>query len=1292
MEDDAVTSLRGLSVRLAIVSALLFAGTGTAMAAPRPVGVSLLPKGVAAPLAKVALSPLPSLAGPNQSTTVAPPIPAASTAIPPGISPLPLLAQAQNKPTTTATPDPEDPQRFATPSPGQVVDEEDEESEEEKKRKREEAKKAKPECDSDAQCPDKTVCIKQSCQSVNRPLSAILYFHRKGPIGYRLVLPFYYSFWRPDRTTKVLFPLFADRKDDKEKTRDTWVFPTYQYKREPGMRAHRIWPIFFYQSYGDSGEKGKSVGLLPLFWVTRRTDAQTVVLPPLLFWHHHNVEEKRTDTGFLPLLLFVRKDPELSQAFFLALGFYRKTPDRTVGGFLPLVFHSKTAEKRHTMVLPLFYDGENYQTGTRTSTLFPLYLYHRGADKSRLLVTPLGGSYRNPEEESTTTVLLTPPTFHRDDPVRRFTTVLPPLAMWYRNKTTGAAWGYTGPFFFTRDEEGGSEGLLPLYLHFFSKRAQSDTHVFVPALAALHTSPTRKFGFLGPVYGWSSKTGSGGGLLPLISVARGDKPHVAILPPLFIYAADKEAGSSYVSVGPVFARVKTRGEDAGYTAGVFPLLWLHRRGQSSTQMLFPLLYHHRRPHEETLQLGPFYWYRKCPEYIGDKRAEVRAGLVPLLFWKRSPESSYTVLFPLLWQVRNPRGSALVIGPFFHTTEKRPEGEVKTTGLVPLFYASQGPKSTFAIAPLFAYHRTPESKTVWVGPYVETVRGLGTREQVINRAVLPLYFFHCSPGRRASVLFPLFADVKDKDTEFRQIALLYYGVKTPERTAHVLLPLFFHVRSPERTSTVLLPFFYSKNEKTGGVSAGLLPLFAFGKSKEATWATTPLGFFYKDEKATRAAALLFYADVRKDREDFGVFPLWFYSRRDTAHGLFILPFIYHSHDAARSRHLTVLGPLYFGRRGEATFGGFAPLFYGRNDGDGSYRFMALPLVYFSHRAGKAPEDWLITPLVGVNRNPVGFRFWIGPLYVRKQDPVTSAALFPLFYYTRDDKAHTSTSMLLPLWLQTRSPERSLTMATPLFWHERTLTRRITTFFPFVLDVHHLHSDRLTAVGPLVPLVVRLSDYAAKTTTWVFPPLLTYVKKRADGYHNAVVFPLVWHFGGKDRSTTVLFPLFYHVRRPASQFTALLPFFAYRRDEQGTKTLFLPPLLTWVRNYEDGSRDRVVFPFVWHFKRPKQTTTVFFPIGAHWANEKGHYTLVLNSYYYKGTGERAGAYRFEFWPLFHVGRPRAGDLEWSILSGLVGYSRDGIRRTLRLLWGVFIPLEPVGAQASWYGASWRMASDR
>lgn len=1280
MEDDAVASCRSQVSNLALAAFfLLFAHANTAHAVPPSSG----PSGAGPSFAKTSFSPLPLFgtrpapSGVHGGTQTSSPGPA-------------LLAQAQTRPPTNISPDSDDPQRFATPAPGQVLDDEDDEQDDEKKKKQKEREQAKPECDSDSQCPAQTLCVKQRCQSINRPVSALLYYHRKGPIGYRFIVPFYYSLWHPDRKTKVLFPFFADKKDEKEKTRNTWVFPTYQYHREPGMRAHRVWPLFFYHSYGEAGEKGKAVSIMPFFWVSNKTTSKTVLLPPFLFFYHHNDAEKRTHSGFLPLLFFLRKDPELTQAFFLVFGFYRKTPESSVGGFLPLVFHSKSAERKHTLVLPFFYDGENYQSNTRTLSVFPFLLYHRGADKSRLLVTPLGGMYRDPEKETTTTVLLVPPTFHRDDPLRRFTTVLPPLSMWYRNKTTGASWGYAGPAFFTRDQEGGSEGVFPAYLHFFSRRYRSDTHVLPPVLAVFHKSPSVRFGFVGPAYGWSSKTGSGGGVLPLVSVARGEKPHVAILPPLFIYAADRSAGTSHVSVGPLFVRVTTRGENAGYVAGVFPLFWLHKQGRSNTQALFPLFYRHRRPYQETIQLGPFYYYRRCPEFAQDQRAEVQAGLVPLLFWKRSPSRSYTVLFPLVWQIKTPQRSALVVGPFFHTTEKRKDGEVKTTGLVPLFYWSSGPQRTFAIAPLFAYHRTPESKTTWIGPYVETVRSLGQKEQTISRMVFPLFYHHCSQNRRATVLFPIFADVRDKDLTF-QMGLLYFGVRSPERKVHVFLPLFLHAQTANRTTTVLLPFFYSRNKQTSAVSTGFLPLFAFGRSKETTWATTPLGFFYRDQTATRAAALLFYADIRKERADFGVFPLWFYTRRATAHAVFVLPFFYHSNDSARSRHLTVLGPLFFGRRGPATFGGLAPLFYGRNDGDGSFRFWAAPLVYLSHRAGAAREDWVITPLFGVNKNSVGYRFWIGPLYARHQGPIASAALFPLFYFTRDSKARTQTSFLLPVFLHTRSPERSLTAITPLFWHERTLLRRISVFFPLFLDVHHLHSSRITAVGPVIPFVVRLSDQGAKTTTWVFPPLLTWVKKRADGFHSAVVFPVFWYSGGKERSTTVLFPLFWHLRRPATQFTMLAPFFAYYRNEQGTKTLFLPPLLTWARNYEDGSRDRVVFPFLWHFKRPKQTTTVFFPIGAHWSNDKGHYTLVLNSFYYKGRGAREGAYRFELWPLFHVGRPRVGDLEWSILSGLLGYSRDGLARTLRLFWGVFIPLEPVGAQTRWYGASWRMASE-
>ena len=105
----------------------------------------------------------------------------------------------------------------------------------------------------------------------------------------------------------------------------------------------------------------------------------------------------------------------------------------------------------------------------------------------------------------------------------------------------------------------------------------------------------------------------------------------------------------------------------------------------------------------------------------------------------------------------------------------------------------------------------------------------------------------------------------------------------------------------------------------------------------------------------------------------------------------------------------------------------------------------------------------------------------------------------------------------------------------------------------------------------------------------------------------------------------------------------------------------------------------------------TVSVFFPLGAHWRTERGHSTIVLNTYYHRGTGEYEGAWRFDFWPLLSFGRPRPQDLEWAVVYGLVGYSREGINRTLRLLWGIVIPLEPAGTRSAWYGATLRMASE-
>lgn len=1213
-----------------------------------------------------------------------------------GLPPLPLFAQAVTKPKEKEL----EPPPFATPAPGQVVDDEDETDEAEKKKKA--AKQKKIECDSDAACPDQTICVKSVCRSPQRPLSALLYYHQKGAIGYRVLAPFYFSFWRPQKQTRVLAPLFVDHKNDTAKTRDVWVFPTYQYRRQPGLVAHRFWPLIFYANYDSSDNKGKAFGIMPLFWASKRQQSSLVVLPPLLFFHHRDEAKGSSHTLFLPLLTYVGKQKQETLALFLGLGYYRRKDDKVWGGLFPLVWHQRSADHHSTLILPLFYEGENKTTGDRYATLLPLFFYHRAGGKSRLIVTPLGGSYRNNETRESTTLTLLPLLLHRDDPVRRYTAI-PPLAMWWRNKETGRTWGYVGTFFYTRDDEGSSHGFLPLYLHVASRLGRSDTTIVFPLLAVLHRSPNVKFGFLGPLFGWShpKEGASGGGLLPLLSFARGPRPHLALLPPLLIYAGDRQAGSHYVSVGPVFYRWQTKGPQAGYDAGVFPLLWLSRHGASSRQMLLPLFYHHRVPGNERVVVGPVYWDRRCPSFIGDTRAGVKGGVAPILYWKRSPLQNYTIVFPLVWHVSTPNRTAVVVGPIFWSRQRLQSasgdaaGERTTFGLFPLFFSTRSPQSALVVGPLFGYRRTAERRTLVVGPFFETVGAPGRREQSITRAVLPLFFFHCSPGRRATVLFPLFMQIREEQTTFRSVALLYYGVQRPQSSTHVLFPLLFLSRGPQSSTTVFGPFFYHRDREKGRVAVGLLPLFGYGRSKTSVTLATPLGFYTHNYMTgrTRSGFVLFYADHSRERSDIGFFPLVFTTRRGTASAVFVTPFFYHSQDPAQHRSFTLLGPLYFGHKGKASYGGVAPLFYGRSDGEGSFSFMALPLLYASHRGGSQPQNWLLTLLFGFGTSPTGFRAYLGPglLYFRRDAEVHSAALWPLFYYSHNLKTRTTIGMALPLYFRTASPESSLTMVTPLFWHHRTLTRRISVFFPFVLDVKNVYASRLTSVGVLIPFVVRSHDYVTKSTTWVFPPLLTYVKHKPSGYYDVITLPLFFHFGGKERSTTVLFPLFYHVKRPATQLTMLLPLFAYHRDEHDTRSILLPPLLTWIRDYADGSRDRVVFPLFWHFKRPTQTTTVFAPFGAYWSNPRGRHTLVLNTYYYKGVGENRGAWRFEFWPLLHVGRPRPQDLQWNILAGLVGYSRDGKNRTLRLLWGIFIPLEPVGAKSAWYGATWRMASD-
>ena len=377
--------------------------------------------------------------------------------------------------------------------------------------------------------------------------------------------------------------------------------------------------------------------------------------------------------------------------------------------------------------------------------------------------------------------------------------------------------------------------------------------------------------------------------------------------------------------------------------------------------------------------------------------------------------------------------------------------------------------------------------------------------------------------------------------------------------------------------------------------------------------------------SHAWVLDFFHFTRPDGYTSGLLPIAFAWRRGTASKV-LTPIYYRQADSARDYSLDVFTLLFVGHEGKSWKLGLFPLFIAGHDADGGWRTGLFPLFYASRHKDRAT---LATLLFGFSLTPAGKRLWVGPFYYRNDAEVTSGALFPIAYFGKNHTSSTRTSFILPLFLDVRrSEDRQLAAYSPLVWRYHNVESTTTIGLPLFFDVQRAGESRTTA---LLPLFLRNRSEIARETGYSIPPLLTWWRTRDDhSKSDAVVFPLFWHFGGAS-STTVFAPL------------------------------------------------------VWDFKRGPSRTTVVVPLFTHWHRVDGDGTIVLNVYYGKGLGERAGAWNFRFFPLISIGRPRKQDFEWYFLEGLIGYSRQGRNRNLRLLW-IDFPLKPVPSSSlSWFGST-------
>jgi hypothetical protein len=1069
-------------------------------------------------------------------------------------------------------------------------------------------------CHDDAQCEVGSICTDRVCTALPKRTRIIpFYWHQPGEVGYRHIVPLlYFHSWSRTGGTAVQFPFFA-RSYDRASQSTTTVIPPLLFSRthSPTEDAWRLWPIFWYTSYPGQGAQA---ALLPLFWWSHRGPQRWFVAPLLLSGGQRNTAEDVTE-AVVGLIGYYRRHRDDTWRVLAPLFFdHETTHTRTT--VAPLAYFHREYGHRSAVLFPLFWHTSDEAKGTSHTLMIPLFDYesdHNG--RHARAISPIGGYERDDDAGMSQLLLLVPPVYHRRDPARTVDVVPPLFTRWHVHADDSSGWLF-GPLYHTQDHDGDTTAVVPIYWRFADRKSGATTHV-IPPIAAFHQHPGGAGGFVGPIYGWRGQRGWGAGVAPLAFFGRRDTRRHALLLPLFAHFSDEADHTSTTVVGPTFVH-RAQG---GWDAGVVPILFAGRHADRSYAAVPPIFWHHGTADGTTDIAGPAYLYRG--------RRGWAFGLAPLVFAGNLDGKSHQVVVPLFfrWSDEAARRSQMLAGPFYHSTD----GDTRVDVLFPLFYLRRAPGAGLLVSPLGGWRKDAArgTETVIVGPYLHR---RNDRAQSSTHLLFPLGVVHRAPDYSVTVQFPLFWRVREKDETDTALFPFYWQVRSPRLQLDALFPLFLRWKSPAASTVLAGPLWY-RARTDGGRSFVLFPLVAYGRDMHggkppSSWLGAPGIYWSKNERSGSENLVVgpFFRFARDNGYTAGFIPLAFAWRRGTASKV-VTPIFYRQSDPAADRALNVLGPFYWGHSGETRRFGLVPLFFERFGPEGSSTTL-LPLFYAAHK--KDGGRILATPLFGYSRYATGSRGYVGPIYWRRDDTASSTALWPIFYHSRDHVTGSRTSFFIPLYVDARAADgRQLALYTPLVWRYRSVETAIHVGVPLFFDVHRFGESRTTGV---IPLVFRNRSEVDDKTTWVIPPLLLWARHRGgeDPGTDAVFFPLIWHYGGRNFST-------------------------------------------------------VAAPIFWDFKRGESRTTVVFPLLVHWRRPDAQHTIFLNMYYWRGVGAQEGGWKTHVIPLCSFGRPRKGDLEWDVLLGLFGYTRQGRNRSLKLFWFANIPLDPAPAAISWFGST-------
>ena len=833
------------------------------------------------------------------------------------------------------------------------------------------------------------------------------------------------------------------------------------------------------------------------------------------------------------------------------------------------------------------------------------------------------------------------------------------------------------PFYFSDRSSPGYRVLAPLYFHFWSPEAH--TQIIAPFYWRVEDHLKQRVVLVIPPYAQTTQPGARSwALWPLFYLST--KFGWAAPPLLSFKVGDPDHGKAFGMWA--FLYFWTRSPESKFDL-LFPFAVSKRSKESSFTWVAPLNFHWRSGEDKNLLSLPFFYQNVKPEggtfasLLGYASVEGQAttGSFLWLYWYgRSKTSNYDVLFPLLWSFRSPKANTTILPPLFHF--RSGDTTIGTFALLGWWASDDKAKSTWQLVLPFYFRKTSNdgATTFHLWPLGTYARDDKTGSLQLTQLVPPIFYWRDRNGEtdlallyyrhhdipadaRTTILGPYYQR-DDPAGATRAIFPVFWSFRDSATgaTAHSLLPFYFRRNSPDEklTAAGVFPLWaYHRAFADGGSSAGLFPIAFFGSRKDRSHAIVfPLFWRFRHADAVSTLLLpLFYASKDKTTSNTVIFPLLYFAGADGQDSYRIQIPLYWNVVDSRAGTSTTVTPFYFrhdDRRGYAA--GIPPLVFW---GGGRQRHVALfPLFWWFRDDDKDRTTTVVANYLHRRHGGETTDAFFPLFHYRRGarpggDDQTSLTLFPLFHYRKDAQA---TLFASPLAMWSRTAERQAGFVGPYFWyHDKTVAARgVPLLF---LDHTQLDTGERTRMwGPLVAL-----DGPAHRTRALFPLWANYENPKEEGSY---VFPTFFRLRKSDGyRLDTFFPLLWLSRSPTSHTTVIGPYFTHH-SPAGTSSGILPLYLS----LHDAKRELLVTPlFVSHKDREKETSRIVSWLYYQSRGRNGMFRAVLPLWWQSSDENRSTAVGF---PLYWKFADRLAGTSTSVLGPLY-WAHQGSERTRGLL---------------------------